>query len=93
MNRRGVDMPERFLECIKGGRWLKVAGNGYMSPSKSFLIGSKLGNLLQSGSVLVDIPLVDESFYGKRINKYIEELKIVGLMFSYKEACKSLEES
>ncbi|KAK2449166.1 ATP/DNA binding protein [Trifolium repens] len=88
MNRRGVDMPERFLECIKGGRWLKVAGNRYMSPSKSFLIGSKLGKLLQSGSVLVDIPLVDESFFGKRINKYIEELKIVGVMFSYEEACK-----
>ncbi|WJX91801.1 hypothetical protein P8452_73528 [Trifolium repens] len=88
MNRWGVDLPERLLECIKGGRWLKVAGNGYMSPSKSFLIGSKLGKLLQSGSVLVDIPLVDESFYGKRINKYIEELKIVGVMVSYEEACK-----
>ncbi|XP_045787926.1 uncharacterized protein LOC123883230 [Trifolium pratense] len=88
MNRRGVDLPEIFLECIKGGRWLKVAGNGYMSPSKSFLIGAKLGKLLQSGSVLVDIPLVDESFYGKRINKYKQELKIVGVMFSYEEACK-----
>ncbi|GAU26215.1 hypothetical protein TSUD_354370 [Trifolium subterraneum] len=88
MNRRGVDLPERFLECIKDGRWLKVSGNGYTSPSKSFLIGSKLGKLLQSGSVLVDIPLVDESFYGKRINKYKEELKIVGVMFSYEDACK-----
>ncbi|GAU37289.1 hypothetical protein TSUD_354450 [Trifolium subterraneum] len=88
LKKRGVDLPERFLECIKGGRWLKVTGNGYMPPSKSFLIGSSLGKLLQSGSVLVDIPLVDESFYGDRINEYKEELKTVGVMFSCEEACE-----
>ncbi|KAK2352749.1 ATP/DNA binding protein [Trifolium repens] len=90
LKKRGGDLllPERFLECIKGGRWLKVTGNGYMPPSKSFLIGSSLGKLLQSGSVLVDIPLVDESFYGDRINEYKEELKTIGVMFNCEEACE-----
>ncbi|WJX32086.1 hypothetical protein P8452_20455 [Trifolium repens] len=86
---RGVILPQRFLECIKKGNWLKVTcSNGYMPPSKSFLIGSSLGKILQSGSVLVDIPLIDESFYGARINEYKEELKIIGVMFSYEEACE-----
>ena len=88
MKYRGVHLPQRFLECIKKGNWLKVTcSNGYMPPSKSFLIGSSLRKILQSGSFLVDIALIDESFYGNRINEYTEELKIVGVMFSYEEAC------
>ncbi|RHN50176.1 hypothetical protein MtrunA17_Chr6g0454611 [Medicago truncatula] len=84
---RGVNLPEMFLKGLKEGRWLKVTC-GYRPPSKSFLIGSWLEKLLQSGSVLVDIPLIDESFYGDRINKYKEELKTVGVMFDYEEACE-----
>ncbi|AET01325.1 ATP/DNA-binding protein [Medicago truncatula] len=87
LKHKGVHLPERFLACIKEGSWLKVTGNGFMSPSKSFLIGS-LGNILQSGSVLVDIPLIDESFYGERINEYKEELKTIGVMFNCEEACE-----
>ncbi|TKY68750.1 hypothetical protein E2542_SST05010 [Spatholobus suberectus] len=85
---RGVSIPERFLKCIKEGSWLKVTVNGWMPPSKSFLIGSSLGRILQTGSALVDIPLVDETFYGNRIREYVEELKTIGVMFSYEEACE-----
>ncbi|XP_058745312.1 uncharacterized protein LOC131618061 [Vicia villosa] len=81
-------LPVRFLECIKKGSWLKVRSNGYKPPSKSFLIGSSLGTLLHSASALVDIHLIDESFYGERINEYTDELKRVGVMFSCEEACK-----
>ncbi|XP_045792699.1 uncharacterized protein LOC123887421 [Trifolium pratense] len=84
---KGVHLPERFLKCIKDGSWLKVTINGYRPPSKSFLIRSPLGKILQSGSVLVDIPLIDESFYGDRINKYEEELKTIGVMSSCEDAC------
>ncbi|KAF7834061.1 ATP/DNA-binding protein [Senna tora] len=84
---KGV-LPGRFLKSIREGSWLKVTVNGYRSPSQSFLIGSSLGSLLQNGSVLVDIPLVDQSFYGDRIFKYEEELKTVGVMFEYGEACE-----
>ncbi|XP_058745298.1 uncharacterized protein LOC131618047 [Vicia villosa] len=84
---KGVRLPERFLKCIKDGSWLKVTVNGYRPPSKSFLIRSPLGKILQSGSDLVDIPLIDESFYGDRINKYEDELKTIGVMSSCEEAC------
>ncbi|RDX63856.1 hypothetical protein CR513_57656, partial [Mucuna pruriens] len=85
---RGRSIPERFLSCIKEGSWLKVTVNGWMPPSKCFLIGSSLGRILQSGSALVDIPIVDETFYGDKIHKYQEELKTLGVMFSYEEACE-----
>lgn len=84
---KGLHLPERFLKYIKDGSWLKVNVNGHMPPSKSFLIHSKLGKILQTGSVLVDIPLIDESFYGDRINSYEQELKIIGVMSSCEEAC------
>jgi len=32
LKRRGVHLPEKFLECLKGGNWLKVTGNRYMPP-------------------------------------------------------------
>ncbi|KAE9607316.1 hypothetical protein Lal_00026672 [Lupinus albus] len=85
---RGTRLPQRFLKCIKEGSWLKVTVNGWRPPSQSFLIRSSLGKILQNGSVLVDIPLIDESFYGERINEYEEELKTIGVMFSYEEACE-----
>ncbi|MCI17976.1 sacsin, partial [Trifolium medium] len=84
---KGEHLPERFLKRIKDGSWLKVTVNGYRPPSKSFLIRSPLGKILQSGSVLVDIPLIDESFYGDKINNYEEELKTIGVMSSCEEAC------
>ncbi|KAE9597291.1 putative histidine kinase-like ATPase domain-containing protein [Lupinus albus] len=89
---KATRLPKNFLKCIREGSWLKVTVNGYRPPSKSFLIRKSLGELLQSGSVLVDIPLVDESFYGARIKEYEEELKTIGVMFSYDEACKFIGE-
>ncbi|KAK4256884.1 hypothetical protein QN277_006549 [Acacia crassicarpa] len=83
---RGI-LPERFLKSIREGSWLKVTIDGYRPPSNSFLIDSTLGNLLQNGSVLVDIPLVDKIFYGNKLGEYKEELKTIGVMFSSKEAC------
>ncbi|RDY11518.1 hypothetical protein CR513_03807, partial [Mucuna pruriens] len=58
-----------------------------MPPSKSFLIVSSLGAILQSGSVLIDIPVIDETFYGNKIHEYEKELK-TRVMFSYEEACE-----
>ncbi|XP_057750297.1 uncharacterized protein LOC130968840 [Arachis stenosperma] len=84
---KGMNLPERFVNCIKQGSWLKVTVNGYRPPSQSFLVGSSLGIILQNGSALVDIPLVDEEFYGQKILEYKAELGTVGVMFSYEEAC------
>ncbi|KAF5957278.1 hypothetical protein HYC85_004503 [Camellia sinensis] len=91
LRRKGVNMPVRFLKCIKEGSWLKVSLNGilgYRSPSQSFLPSSLWGQLLQNESVLVDIPIIDQSFYGDKINGYKDELGAIGVMFDYNEACQ-----
>ena len=88
---RGTFFPQKFLNCIKEGSWLKITVNGhsgYRPPSQSFFLSSSLGNIMQNGSVLVDIPLIDQCFYGDRINEYKEELKTIGVMFEYGEACQ-----
>ncbi|XP_055828566.1 uncharacterized protein LOC129896657 [Solanum dulcamara] len=90
-----VSLPIRFLTCIRGGSWLKVSlsgSPGYRPPSKSFFHASSWGHLLQNGSVLVDIPLVDQGFYGSELNQYKEELSTTGVMFEFKEACEYIGE-
>ncbi|KAJ6418035.1 hypothetical protein OIU84_001426 [Salix udensis] len=96
LKRSGHSIPARFMNCITEGEWLKITMNGssgYRPPSQSFLLGSvnrssNWGNILQNGSVLVDIPLIDQGFYGHEINEYREELRTVGVMFEYGEACE-----
>ncbi|CAI9767381.1 unnamed protein product [Fraxinus pennsylvanica] len=91
LKEKGRYMPKNFFNCIKNGSWLRVSLSGsvsYKPPSQSFLLTSSWGCLLQNGSVLVDIPLVDQSFYGKEISNYKEELRKVGVMFEFNEACE-----
>ncbi|KAM3752101.1 hypothetical protein ACB098_04G163600 [Castanea mollissima] len=91
MKLREIYIPENFLKCIKEGSWLKITTSGCPGcrpPSESFMLSSSLGNILQNGSVLVDIPIIDLSFYGDGINEYEEELKKIGVMFEYGEACE-----
>lgn len=84
---KGLPLPGKFLRCIKDGSWLKTSV-GYRPPSESFLSSFDWGNLLQMGSILVDIPLIDQEFYGNKISDYKEELKTAGVMFEYGEACQ-----
>ncbi|CAH9053058.1 unnamed protein product [Cuscuta europaea] len=89
MNR--MSMPERFSTSIQQGCWLRVClcgGHGYRPPSQSFFHSSSWGHHLQNGSVRVDIPLVDKDFYGDAIDKYQDDLRTVGVMFEFKEACQ-----
>ncbi|XP_057972588.1 uncharacterized protein LOC131160730 [Malania oleifera] len=95
MRCKRIRLPNRFLKCIKEGSWLKVSlsgSPGYRPPSESFLLTSSWGNLLQNGSVLVDIPLIDQEFYGCRITDYREELITIGVRFEYGEACQFIGE-
>ncbi|KAL6972990.1 hypothetical protein U1Q18_027164 [Sarracenia purpurea var. burkii] len=88
---KGVHMPRRFLTSIKEGSWMKISLSGspvYSSPSQSFLPNSSWGILLQNESVLVDIPIIDKIFYGDKIDGYKEELRAIGVMFEYGEACQ-----
>ncbi|KAI8529254.1 hypothetical protein RHMOL_Rhmol12G0211000 [Rhododendron molle] len=89
--RKGVQLPRKFLTCIKEGSWMKISlsgSPGYRPPSQSFLPTSSWGQLLQNDSVLVDIPIIDRSYYGDEIDGYKEELGAIGVMFEYGEACQ-----
>ncbi|KAL9996665.1 putative histidine kinase/HSP90-like ATPase superfamily [Helianthus debilis subsp. tardiflorus] len=86
-----VTLPDRFLSSIKNGSWLKISLSGFPGsrpPSESFMLNTSSGSILQNGSVLVDIPLVDLKFYGNEIWSYKEELQTVGVRFENKEACE-----
>ncbi|KAL2539644.1 DNA binding [Abeliophyllum distichum] len=91
LKRKGIYIPIKFLNCIKNGGWLRVSLCGSVCckpPSQSFLLTSSWECLLQNRSLLVDIPLIDQNFYGKEICNYKEELKTAGVMFEFGEACK-----
>ncbi|KAF2534225.1 hypothetical protein F2Q70_00031480 [Brassica cretica] len=84
-------LPTKFMDSVRGGSWLRTTMNGssdYRPPSQSFYHTSSWGSILQGGSILVDIPLVDRSFYGKEIERYKEELKVAGVMFEFSQACE-----
>ncbi|XP_047328614.1 uncharacterized protein LOC124932056 [Impatiens glandulifera] len=86
-----LGMPEKFLKCIKSGNWMKISfgtSSSYRSPVQSFLPSSSWGYLLQhEDSFLMDIPIIDKTFYGDEIIEYKDELKLIGVMFEYGEAC------
>ncbi|KAK1407150.1 hypothetical protein QVD17_38761 [Tagetes erecta] len=91
LRQKNVNLPQRFLSSIKKGSWLKISLSGcpgYRPPSESFMLDTSTGNILQNGSVLVDIPLVDVKFYGDEIKSFKEELKKIGVRFENKEACE-----
>ncbi|XP_071693076.1 uncharacterized protein [Rutidosis leptorrhynchoides] len=86
-----VSLRERFISSIKNGSWLKISlsgCSGYRPPNESFMLEESIGKLLQNGSVLVDIPLIDVNFYGDGIKLYKEELQMFGVRFENKEACE-----
>ncbi|KAJ4901471.1 DNA binding [Raphanus sativus] len=84
-------LPSKFMDSVRGGSWLRTTMNGssdYRPPSQSFYHTSSWGSVLQGGSILVDIPLVDRSFYGNEIESYKEELKLAGVMSEFSQACE-----
>ncbi|XVF11465.1 hypothetical protein REPUB_Repub08aG0030000 [Reevesia pubescens] len=84
MKNKEKPIPEKFLTSIKNGNWLKVTINGsagYKPPSQSFFYSSSWGNILQNVTVFVDIPLIDQNFYGDGIREYTEELKTIGVIY------------
>ncbi|XP_019185043.1 PREDICTED: uncharacterized protein LOC109180013 [Ipomoea nil] len=90
MEKKKIKIPERFLKCIREGCWLRVrvCGNpGYRPPSQSFLPSESWGDHLQNRSLPVDIPLVDQEFYGDKLSgEYKEALRTAGVMFELNEA-------
>ncbi|KAL5717413.1 hypothetical protein ACHQM5_010418 [Ranunculus cassubicifolius] len=91
LKRKGKLMEGKFLTCIQMGSWLRAnigEAVGYRPPSESFLLTPEWGNLLKNGSDLVDIPLIDQTFYGNKIIDFKDELVTIGVMCEFGEACK-----
>lgn len=81
---RGIQIPQRFLNCIKHGSWLKTSV-GYKPPSESFLSNSDWGSLLQMESVRFEIPMINQEFYDNRLDGYKGELRLIGVQFEFGE--------
>ncbi|KAJ4849705.1 hypothetical protein Tsubulata_018983, partial [Turnera subulata] len=61
-------------ECLSKEECLKTR-HGYKTPSESILFSLKWGTI----SFVVDLPLIDDSFYGISIYGYTDELEAIGV--------------
>jgi hypothetical protein len=82
---KGVELPRNFLDCVKSGSWLKTS-IGYKPPKDSFLSSGTWGSLLQIGFDMIEIPMIDQKFYGSEISIYMNELRLIGVKFEFGEA-------
>lgn len=74
-----------LIEKVKDLPWLKTS-TGYSSPSKSFLCDAGWGSLLHD----LDLPVIDESFYGFFLRVYSTELKAIGVMVDSESLWKAV---
>jgi sacsin len=82
---RCVQLPQEFLSFISNGKWLKTS-LGYTSPLGSFLLSTEWENFPRIQSVLDDLPIIDQDFYGNKISAYKEVLRVIGVKFEFTEA-------
>jgi hypothetical protein len=80
-----VDLPRNFLNCISNGKWLKTS-LGYESPLGTFLSSAVWGSKLLVQFIFAGVPIIDEEFYGNRINAYKEELMVIGVQVEFANA-------
>ncbi|ERN06242.1 hypothetical protein AMTR_s00016p00192530 [Amborella trichopoda] len=78
----GQSLPKEFLNIIKWKKWVKTS-MGYRNPSECLLCDTELACILE----IVQVALVDEDFYGAQIQSYKEELKQVGVITNFEDAC------
>ncbi|XP_027168886.1 uncharacterized protein LOC113768646 [Coffea eugenioides] len=91
LQRKQINIPAEFLTSMKEGNWVRVSLGGSAGcgpPSQSFLLSASSASNLQNAPILVDIPIIDQKFYGDRINNYVGELRILGVKFEFQEACQ-----
>nr|POE45423.1 hypothetical protein CFP56_20095 [Quercus suber] len=68
------------ISCLSGEKWLKTC-HGYKSAPESILFNPKWGTVFK----VVDLPFVDEAFYGLRIHSYKCELNMLGVVTNFSE--------
>ncbi|KAK7840286.1 hypothetical protein CFP56_016885 [Quercus suber] len=69
-----------IIRCLSGEKWLKTC-HGYKSAPESILFDQKWGTV----SKFVDLPFIDEAFYGLSIHSYKCELNMLGVVINFSE--------
>ena len=69
-----------IISCLSGEKWLKTC-HGYKSAPESILFDPKWGTVFK----VVDLPFIDEAFYGLRIHSYKCELNLLGVVTNFSE--------
>lgn len=62
-------------DCLSRKEWLKTH-HGHKTPSESILSSSKWAAI----SLFIDLPPVDDSYYGTVVREYDNELKLMGVI-------------
>ncbi|XP_068308008.1 uncharacterized protein [Pyrus communis] len=68
------------LMWLTSEKWLKTR-HGYKTPRESILFSSKWGSI----SFFVDLPLIDDAYYGIDIYKFRGELQILGVIMDFEQ--------
>ncbi|XP_077251764.1 uncharacterized protein LOC143890988 [Tasmannia lanceolata] len=76
---KGIDMPARFIQSIRAGKWMKTC-SGFKSPIQCFLSDVKVKFIYsQMGDVLQGYSFVDEEYYQNKIRLYADVLEFIGV--------------
>ncbi|XP_058185661.1 uncharacterized protein LOC131302885 [Rhododendron vialii] len=73
----------RLMSCLSGEKWLKTR-DGYRSARDSCLFDSEWGTVTQ----FVDLPLIDDAFYGNSISSFKNELTMLGVMVNINDGAR-----
>ncbi|RWR84876.1 hypothetical protein CKAN_01370900 [Cinnamomum micranthum f. kanehirae] len=74
-----------FIKAVRNQRWLKT-NIGFMPPKECFLSDPEWACLLH----VLEVPLIDETFYKGRIGLFKEELKSLGVNVNFDYAKKKI---
>ncbi|KAL4644533.1 hypothetical protein ACB092_02G171500 [Castanea dentata] len=69
-----------IISCLSGEKWLNTC-HGYKSAPETILFDQKWGTV----SKFVDLPFIDEAFYGLSIHSYKCELNMLGVVINFSE--------
>ncbi|XP_058188028.1 uncharacterized protein LOC131304709 [Rhododendron vialii] len=73
----------RLMSCLSGEKWLKTC-DGYRSAPDAILFDSDWGTV----APFVDLPKIDDAFYGNSIFSFKNELKMLGVVVDFNEGAR-----
>ncbi|OMO50900.1 hypothetical protein CCACVL1_30168 [Corchorus capsularis] len=70
-----------FIDNVTEQPWLKI-NSGFECPRKCILYDGKWYSLFN----IVDMPIIDEGFYGSEIRSFMAEMKVIGVAVDFESA-------